>query len=182
MKLQMKRDGLHSRSPLGVSMGSDSIQVSPAAIRNSVMKARLNLPNWSGEVSEKSDTPRMASAGVGRREEGGALGTFWIDIGAHSQILSTMMRMTNAFIMGKSEAVIAENIFVSSCTRPNSLTIRKALINRTSQSGILKGPKSKKDMSTTNKSSQLHPLLANFKNQFENMLMASSRANISVKA
>jgi hypothetical protein len=89
--------------------------------------------------------------------------------------------MTNAFIMGNSEAVIAENIFVSSCTRPKSLTILKALINRTNQSGILKGPRSKNDITTTNKSSQFHPLRVNFDNQFENMLMPSSTANIIVK-
>ncbi len=97
-------------------------------------------------------------------------------------MLSTMISMTNAFIMGNSEAVIAENIFVSSCTRPKSLTILKALIKRTNQSGILKGPKSTNDMTTTNRSSQLHPLRANFKNQFEKTLIPSSRANINVKA
>jgi hypothetical protein len=64
MKLQMKSDGFHSRSPLGPSIARESIQVSPAAILNSVMNARLNLPNCSGATSEKSDTPRMASAGA----------------------------------------------------------------------------------------------------------------------
>jgi hypothetical protein len=65
MKLQMKSAGFHTRSPSGPSVGSGSIQVSPAAMRKSVTKARLNLPNWSGATSAKSDTPRMESAGRG---------------------------------------------------------------------------------------------------------------------
>jgi hypothetical protein len=55
-------------------------------------------------------------------------------------MLNTMMRITKAFIIGKREAVIAENILVSSCTRPKSRTIRKARISRTNQFGISKGP------------------------------------------
>ena len=83
MKLQMKREGFHSRSPLGPSICSESIQVSPAAILNSVMNALLNFPNWSGEMSEKSDTPRMASAvvcGVHTSQEFCALGVGLIAI------------------------------------------------------------------------------------------------------
>ncbi len=38
-------------------------QGSPDAIRNMVMKARLNMPNSSELTSLKRDTPRIASAG-----------------------------------------------------------------------------------------------------------------------
>jgi hypothetical protein len=40
-------------------------QGSPDAIRNMVMKARLNMPNSSGFTSLKRDTPRIASANEG---------------------------------------------------------------------------------------------------------------------
>ena len=66
--------------------------------------------------------------------------------------------MTNAFIIGNSDAVIAENIFVSSVTRPKSRTTLNARMSLTSQSGMSKGPKSIRDMKTTIKSSQFHPL------------------------
>ncbi len=65
-----------------------------------------------------------------------------------------MNRMTKAFIIGNSDAVMAEIIFVSSCTRPNSRTTLNARINRTSQNGLLKGPKSNNDMSTMKRSNQ----------------------------
>jgi hypothetical protein len=61
MKLQVKTAGFQSSSPLGARVGSASTQVSPAAMRKSVMKARLNRPNWSGAMSAKSETPRMES-------------------------------------------------------------------------------------------------------------------------
>ena len=99
-----------------------------------------------------------------------------------SQILSTMIRITKAFIIGKREAVMAENIFVSSCTRPKSRTIRKARISRTNQSGMSNGPKSTNDMTTTNRSSQFHPLRTNVRGKLANIFMLSSVANIPVKA
>ncbi len=55
-------------------------------------------------------------------------------------MLRTMMRMMNAFIIGKRDAVMAENILVSSFTRPKSLTIRRARSSRISQFGKLNSP------------------------------------------
>ena len=95
---------------------------------------------------------------------------------------STMINITNAFIIGKRDAVMAENIFVSSCTRPKSRTILKARISRTIQFGISKGPKSTNDITTTNRSSQLQPLRINLRGQFANIFTQSSNANIAVKA
>ncbi len=93
-----------------------------------------------------------------------------------------MTRMTKAFIMGKRDAVMAEIILVSSRTRPKSLATRNALISRTSQSGMLKGPKSRMDMKTMATSNQFHPLRTNRSSQFAKRLMASSTAKMAEKA
>ncbi len=61
MKLQTKRAGCQSRSPSGAMVGRESIQVSPAAMRKSVTKAKLKRPKLSGATSAKRDTPRIAS-------------------------------------------------------------------------------------------------------------------------
>ena len=97
-------------------------------------------------------------------------------------MLSTMIMMTKAFIIGTREAVMAENILVSSCTRPKSRTILKARSSRTNQSGMSKGPKSTKDMTTTKRSSQIQPLRMNLRGQLAKTLIPSSTANIPVKA
>ena len=96
-------------------------------------------------------------------------------------MLKTTNRITNAFIIGNSDAVMAEIILVSSFTRPNSRTTRKARINRTSQSGLLNGPKSNRDMRTIKRSNQFHPFRTNLYIQLANMLMQSSIAKIPVK-
>ena len=96
-------------------------------------------------------------------------------------MLKTMIKITKAFIIGKREAVMAENIFVSSCTRPKSRTILKARISRTNQSGISNGPKSTNDITTTKRSSQFQPLRTNLCGKFANIFTLSSTANIAVK-
>ncbi len=90
-------------------------------------------------------------------------------------------RITKAFIIGNSDAVMAEIIFFSSCTRPNSRTTLTARIIRTSQSGMLKGPKSSRDMITMKRSNQFHPFRMNLCIQLANMLKPSSKANTTVK-
>ncbi len=92
-----------------------------------------------------------------------------------------MIKITKAFIIGKREAVMAENIFVSSCTRPKSRTILKARISRTNQSGKSNGPKSTNDIMTTDRSNQFQPLRANLCGRFANMFTESSNANMAVK-
>ena len=72
-------------------------------------------------------------------------------------MLKTMTRMMKAFIMGKSDDVMAVIIFVSSGTRPNSRTILKARINRTSHSGMSSGPRSTSDIATMTRSRIFHP-------------------------
>ncbi len=100
-----------------------------------------------------------------------------------SQMLKTMTRIMNAFIMGKSDEVIAVIIFVSAGTRPKSLTILKARINRTSHPGIFRAgpPRSTIDITTMTRSSMLHPFLKNFSSQFANRLIHNSTANKTVK-
>jgi hypothetical protein len=97
-----------------------------------------------------------------------------------AQMLRTMPRMTKAFIMGNSDAVMAEIILVSSFTRPKSRTTLNARISRTSQSGMLKGPKSSSDMVTMKRSNQFHPLRMNLYIQLANILTASSIAKTTV--
>ncbi len=73
-------------------------------------------------------------------------------------MLKTMTRMMKAFIMGKSDVVMAVIIFVSSGTRPKSRTILKARISRTSHSGMSSGPpRSTRDIATMTKSRIFHP-------------------------
>lgn len=99
----------------------------------------------------------------------------------YSQMLKTIIRMTNAFIIGNNDEVMAEIIFVSSCTFPNSRTTLNARISRTSQSGLSKGPKSNSDMVTMNRSNQFHPLRMNSYIQLANILIPSSMAKTTVK-
>jgi hypothetical protein len=96
-------------------------------------------------------------------------------------MLNTMIKITKAFIIGKRDAVMAENIFVSSCTLPKRRTTLNARINLTNQSGISNGPKSTNDITTMNKSSQFQPLRMNLNGQFANMFTQSSIAKIPVK-
>jgi hypothetical protein len=159
--------------PSSPNIGSESIQVSPAAILNNETNARLNRPKWSGAIPEKRDTPRIASAETDPDRSGyddsHAMSEIWIsgwvqnkkkfvhfDVDLHT--LKMIINMINAFIIGNSDAAIAENIFVSSVTRPKSRTTLKARISLTSQSGTSKGPKSTSDMKTTITSSKFHPL------------------------
>ena len=99
----------------------------------------------------------------------------------NSHMLRTIPRMTKAFIIGNSDAVMAEIILVSSFTLPKSRTTLNARISRTSHSGLLKGPKSNSDMSTMKRSSQFHPLRKNLYIQLANMLTASSNAKTALK-
>ena len=69
-----------------------------------------------------------------------------------------IMRITNAFIIGKTEAVTAVIIFLSAVTLPNSRITRNALMNLTSQSGMLEMIASMREMETITKSNQFHPL------------------------
>ncbi len=96
-------------------------------------------------------------------------------------MLRMMIRITKAFIIGKIDADIAENIFRNSLTLPNNLTMRKARIKRTSQSGMSSVPKSNIDKNTITKSRMLQPFLMNLWNQLANKLSKSSKANINVK-
>ncbi len=93
-----------------------------------------------------------------------------------------MIRIIKAFIIGKSDVVIAVIIFVSSGTRPNSRTILKARINRTSHSGMLSGPRSMRDIATITRSRIFHPFWKNLNGQFANKLIESSIVNIAVKS
>jgi hypothetical protein len=97
-----------------------------------------------------------------------------------SHMLKMMARMTKACIIGSRDAVIAEIIFVSCFTRPNSRTTLNARINRISQSGISDGPKSTRDMMTMTRSSQFHQLRMNLRIQFANMLNPSSMVKMTV--
>ena len=96
-------------------------------------------------------------------------------------MLKTIIRITKAFIIGNNDEVMAEIIFVSSCTLPKSRTTLKARISRTSQSGLSKGPKSNSDMVTMKRSSQFHPLRMNSYIQLANILIPSSMAKTAVK-
>ena len=93
----------------------------------------------------------------------------------------TTNRITKAFIIGNSDAVMAEIIFVSSFTLPNSRTTLNARISRTNQSGLSNGPKSNSDMSTMKRSSQFQPFRINRYIQFANILIPSSMAKMTVK-
>ena len=92
--------------------------------------------------------------------------------------------MMKAFIMGKSDEVMAVIIFVSAGTRPKSRTILKARINRTSHGGmfIAGPPRSMMDMITMTRSRIFQPFSKNLRGQFANKLINSSTANKTVKA
>ncbi len=66
-----QQNGQTWREPSSASMGRGSIHVSPAAIRNSTTKARLNRPNWSnrarrsiGAVEWGGQTERASPAAI----------------------------------------------------------------------------------------------------------------------
>ncbi len=96
----------------------------------------------------------------------------------------TTMRMMKAFIMGKSDVVIAVIIFVNAGTRPKTRTILMARMSRTSHEGMLSvgPPRSMMDITTMTRSRIFHPLLKKFRGQFANKLIRSSMANRIVKA
>jgi hypothetical protein len=95
----------------------------------------------------------------------------------------TTMRMMKAFIMGKSDVVMAVIIFVKAGTRPKTRTILTARMSRTSHEGMLSAgpPRSMMDMITMMRSRIFHPLLKKFRGQFANKLIKSSTAKTIVK-
>jgi hypothetical protein len=74
-------------------------------------------------------------------------------------MLTTTIRIMNAFIIGKIDEVMAVIIFDSAGTRPKSLTILKARISRTSHPGMFRAgpPRSTIDITTMTRSSMFHP-------------------------
>ena len=81
------------------------------------------------------------------------------------QMLTTMRRMTKAFIMGTMEAVTAVVIFLSVLMRPNRRITRKARISWTSHVGTLVMPTSKSEMTTMKTSRWFQPLLRKRRSQ-----------------
>ena len=68
----------------------------------------------------------------------------------------TITRIANAFIMGMTEAVTAEIIFLSELTRPKSRIMRTARIRRTNHDGKLEDDTSSTDMNTMKASRLFH--------------------------